>query len=128
MGKNVPKVGILITDGRPMSPKDTKKEGKKMKKVARLVFVGLGKDAPKRLAKKMASKPAKENAITVEDMSKALNFVDRIADAACPEKRATTTTTTTRCDTKLDVILMLDSSGSLKTEGWKHVQNFAAAI
>merc|ERR1719188_1125337 len=50
-------VVIVITDGKPMSLRNTRAAAKKVQEKAKLIWVPVGDGAPRKLIKELASKP-----------------------------------------------------------------------
>lgn len=80
-------VGILITDGKPMSVPKTRKAARLFRKQARLIVMPVTKWAPVEEMKRWASKPTKDNFMplkTWEALEDPENLDKIIADA-CPK-------------------------------------------
>merc|ERR1719461_1771226 len=58
-------VVIAITDGWPMSPRNTKMAAKKLQEHAKVVWVPVTRSAPVKLIEKMASLPAEDHVIEI---------------------------------------------------------------
>lgn len=84
--EEVNSVVIVITDGWPMSQKNTKEAAKKLQKKAKVVWVPVGRYAPRRLIKKMAQKPWQDHVISVEAFSdlQMPETLNRIITSTCP--------------------------------------------
>jgi len=81
----VPKVVIVITDGKPMSPRRTARVARKLRRKARLMWVPVSKHAPWRFMKKWASGPVRDNLLLVKDFPALGNAstVNTIVQRAC---------------------------------------------
>merc|ERR1719217_894581 len=80
-------VVLVITDGRPMSLRNTKQAAKRLRKEARLMFVPVTKYAPLGAIKKWASFPRDENIVQVNHFYylDSLAVADKVIADACPE-------------------------------------------
>merc|ERR1719313_883175 len=80
-------VVIVITDGRPMSVRNTKQSAKRLRKEARLMWVPVTKYAPLAGIKKWASFPRDENIVQVNYFYylDSLAVADKVIADACPE-------------------------------------------
>lgn len=79
------KIAILITDGKPLSKRNTFLKAQELRAVARLMIVTVGKKAPSKLAKEWASGPAAQNVFTVNDFMHLENdLINNIIENACP--------------------------------------------
>jgi len=80
-------VGILITDGKPMSVPKTRKAARLFRKQARLIVMPVTKWAPVEEMSRWASKPTKDNFMPLKSW-KALEDpenLDKIISDACPK-------------------------------------------
>jgi len=62
-------VVVVITDGRPLSQEDTLAAAKRLQTVAKVLWVPIGRRAPRKLIKRMASKPRGDHVISVTSFS-----------------------------------------------------------
>lgn len=78
---------IVITDGRPMNQKKTFQQSRALRaKVDRLMWIPVGRNAPRRRVMKWASRPVKQNVVIINDFNtlKAPTTVTDIIASACP--------------------------------------------
>lgn len=77
---------IVITDGRPMSQKNTKAAAKKLQEKAKVIWVPVGRNAPRSLIKKMAQKPWQDHVISIRDFKDLddAETLNRIITSTCP--------------------------------------------
>jgi len=79
-------VVIVITDGKPLSMRNTRAAAEKLQEKAKLVWVPVGNSAPRELIESLASEPKKDHVINVDffeelDQPTTLN---NIITTACP--------------------------------------------
>jgi len=78
---------VVVTDGKPMSKRNTWRAVKSIRKKARLMFVPVGRYVPRRLMRWWASRPWKEN--VVEGFSFSVlgspKFLNKILADSCPD-------------------------------------------
>lgn len=77
---------IVITDGKPLSPRNTKAAAEKLQEKAKLVWVPVGNSAPRELIEEMASAPQKDHVIDVMDFQQMdqPGTLNSIISTACP--------------------------------------------
>jgi len=78
---------MVVTDGKPMSKRNTWRATKSIKKKARLMFVPVGRYAPRRWMRWWASRPWKENIVEVSGFSKLTTptVLNKIMADMCPD-------------------------------------------
>jgi len=83
--RGVKKVVIVITDGKPMSPRRTARVARKLRRKARLMWVPVSKHAPWRFMKKWSTRPVRDNLVLVKDFPALGNAstVNTIVQRAC---------------------------------------------
>jgi len=79
-------VVIVITDGKPMSNKNTKAAARKLQEHAKLLWIPVGRNAPIKMIKKMATKPEKDHVIKIRNFNalEQAETVNKIVSATCP--------------------------------------------
>jgi hypothetical protein len=77
---------IVITDGKPMSKRNTWRSVLSIRRKARLMFVPVGRYVPRRWMRWWASRPWKENIVEIPGFSKMTEplFLNKIVADACP--------------------------------------------
>jgi len=84
-------VVVVLTDGQPMSPHMTQQASKQLGKVAKIVWVPIGENAPREMIKEWASKPESDHVISVDNFmaikSKQAfdDLVNKITTTTCPQ-------------------------------------------
>merc|ERR1719396_66217 len=83
-----PAVIVVFTDGRPLSYRKTGLASKKLRKVARLVWVAITKFAPLKYIKKWATRRWQENVVKVDSFGqlKKPDVITHIIANICPKK------------------------------------------
>merc|ERR1719456_1294391 len=83
--EGVPKVVVVVTDGMPTNPYKVDVASAEVKKVARLIWVPVGGNAPKDQLNKWASTPVEQNIIKVKDFKELQTpeVVDKIIAEVC---------------------------------------------
>jgi len=78
---------VVVTDGKPMSKRNTWRAVKSIRKKARLMFVPVGRYVPRRLMRWWASRPWKENVVEVPSFSVlgSPKFLNKILADSCPD-------------------------------------------
>jgi len=85
--KDSKSIVVVITDGRPLSYRNTEIAARSLRKSARLVWVPVTKFAPLKYIKKWATRRWQENVIpveTFEDLLKSTNVVNHVIASICP--------------------------------------------
>jgi len=83
-------VVIVITDGKPLSMWNTKQAAKRLQRKAKVLWVPIGSDAPRKLIKELASTPQKDHVISIRSFYslssnwKYKNVVNDIVSTTCP--------------------------------------------
>merc|ERR1712066_309243 len=79
-------VVIVITDGKPLSPRATKAAAKKLQERAKLVWIPVGNSAPRDLIEELASAPQKDHVIDVAEFDQLdqPDTLNKIISTACP--------------------------------------------
>jgi len=79
-------VVVVITDGEPLSKRATWRSAKALRKVARLMWVPVTKDAPVKMIRRMATRRWKENVIEAKSFKtlQKPKFIDHIIADMCP--------------------------------------------
>jgi len=79
-------VVFVITDGWPMSKRNTKAAAKRLQDEAKVVWVPVGRSAPKKLIQKMASAPPKDHVVEISDFEDLESpwAVNQLVSIACP--------------------------------------------
>jgi len=80
-------VVIVITDGRPLSMRKTRRASKRLRRQARLVWIPISQYAPLRAMKRWASRPRRDNFLALNSYDELLKseVVNRIVSDVCPE-------------------------------------------
>lgn len=81
---------IVITDGRPLSPRKTWKAAREVRKIARLVWIPVTGNAPLKLIKRMATRLWRENVVlahSFEELESPQLITHLIADICPDDKR-----------------------------------------
>jgi hypothetical protein len=78
---------IVVTDGKPMSKRNTWRATSSIKKKARLMFVPVGRYAPRRWMRWWASRPWRENIVQVSGFDKLTSptVLNKIVSDMCPD-------------------------------------------
>lgn len=78
---------IVVTDGRPMSSRNTYQAAASLRKKARLMWVAVGRNVPVKQMKFWASKPARDNVVKIQDFDGLQNpaVISDIISDACPK-------------------------------------------
>jgi len=87
---------VVITDGKPMSPYNTKQANKALQEKAQVIFVPIGKSAPFELVEAIAAKPTGDHVVPVPEGFTSLapngtnttnmdNLINEIITTVCPE-------------------------------------------
>jgi len=86
--KDAPAVIVVFTDGRPLSYRKTGMAAKKVRKVARLLWVAITEFAPLKYIKKWATRRWQENVVKVDDFGqlKQPDVINHIIADICPKK------------------------------------------
>merc|ERR1719379_3058684 len=86
--KNAQTVVVTITDGRPLSFRNTEIAARLLRKSARLIMVPVTKFAPLKEIKKWATRRWEENVVKVNDFNalEKPDVVTHIIADMCPEK------------------------------------------
>jgi len=79
-------VVIVITDGKPLSQRNTRAAAKKLQEKAKLIWVPVGSGAPRELIESLASKPQGDHVISVDQFKKLdqPQTLNKIITTACP--------------------------------------------
>lgn len=80
-------VVVMVTDGKPMSPRKTIDAARSLREKARLVVVPVGKRVPMKLMKSLASRPIADNVLSLGEfdmLGKAETISKMVADI-CPK-------------------------------------------
>lgn len=80
-------VVAVITDGKPMSNRNTWSAAKAVRKVARLMWIPVTRFAPLMFIRRMASKPWQENVVLANNFATLSKpaFIDKILSDMCPK-------------------------------------------
>jgi len=80
-------VVIVITDGWPMSQRNTKRAAKKLQEHAKVIWVPVTRSAPIKMIQKMASLPAEDHVIEISDFAEleTVGALNRIISTTCPK-------------------------------------------
>jgi len=84
-------VVVVITDGRPLSQRDTEKAAKRLQEDAKVIWIPIGRRAPRSLIKKMASKPRGDHVISVRSFWSIRywwsfdNLINKITTTVCKD-------------------------------------------
>merc|ERR1719476_773289 len=84
-------VVVVITDGMPLSQEDTLAAAKRLQKVAKVLWVPIGRRAPRKLIKRMASKPRSDHVISVTSFWQIReayafdNLINKITTSVCTD-------------------------------------------
>merc|ERR1719498_2408394 len=85
--KDAKSVGVVITDGRPLSYRSTKLASEAVRKVARLVWVPVTSYAPLSHIKEWATRRWEENVVEVksfEELNEPIHVVNHVIASICP--------------------------------------------
>merc|ERR1719188_2318578 len=79
-------VVIVITDGKPLSVRNTRAAAKRLQEKAKLIWVPVGNSAPRELIESLASKPRKDHVIDVAEFDQLdqPGTLNNIISTACP--------------------------------------------
>jgi len=79
-------VVIVITDGFPLSQANTEAAAKKLQEKAKVIWVPVGGSAPRKLIRKMASKPRKDHVISLRQFKQLSKpwALNKLVTATCP--------------------------------------------
>jgi collagen type VI alpha len=126
-------VVIVVTDGNTQEPAFTlASAAASMQAVAEVFAVGAGADIDVSELNVIASDPKASHVFqtTFDGLATAQITSALAGNVACNDVTTTTVVTTTLCSSfdPLDLIFVLDSSGSLGEANWLIVQEFAASV
>jgi hypothetical protein len=78
---------IVVTDGRPMSARNTMQASQSLRKKARLMWVAVGNNVPIKSMKYWASKPSHDNVVSIKNFDglKSPSVISSIIADACPK-------------------------------------------
>lgn len=80
---------LVITDGKPLSNYNTLNAARKLQEKAEVIWVPIGRDAPLKMVKEMASKPKNDHVISITTFWKLGNewnyWLNRIITTTCPD-------------------------------------------
>jgi len=84
--KDAQSVVVVITDGKPLSKRATKRASKAVRKVARLMWVPVTNHAPLTFIRRMASKPWRENVVLASSFATLSKpeFINHLIADMCP--------------------------------------------
>merc|ERR1719408_393197 len=87
---DAPAVVVVFTDGRPLSYRKTGLASRKLRKVARLLWVAITKFAPLKYIKKWATRRWQENVVKVDSFGKLKkpDVINQIIADICPKTSA----------------------------------------
>jgi len=79
-------VVIVVTDGKPMSQRNTKSASQKLQEKAKVVWIPVGNSAPIELIMELASLPKKENVIQISNFEQLEQdgTINDIVSTSCP--------------------------------------------
>merc|ERR1719442_31455 len=85
---DAPSVVVLITDGWPMSRKNTNSAAAKVQQSAKVLYVPAGKSAPLDLVEEMASEPKEDHIIHAQDLwnLNTPDIINKIIASTCAER------------------------------------------
>jgi len=84
-------VVVVLTDGQPMSPHMTEQASKQLGKVAKIIWVPIGENAPREMIKEWASKPESDHVISVDNFMAIKqkqaydDLMNKIVTTTCPQ-------------------------------------------
>merc|ERR1719510_2853308 len=79
-------VVLIITDGWPMSKRNTRAAAQRLQGEAKVVWVPVGRSAPRSLIEKMASAPEKDHVVEIDNFEDLESpwAVNQLVSIACP--------------------------------------------
>lgn len=79
-------VVIVITDGKPMSQRNTRAAAEALQEKAKLIWVPVGREAPIELIEELASKPEKDHVKMINEFADMTDtdFINWIVTSTCP--------------------------------------------
>ncbi|XP_036358133.1 uncharacterized protein LOC115210527 [Octopus sinensis] len=128
---NVPKIAIVITDGRSNVPVTTAQEAAALKKDGVIVFsIGIGNKVYPTELEQIASATAKDHVFLVNNFEALNNIKKAVAFRACEAQKNTTESPVIieKCPARADIVFVLDSSASIGKSNFQKVLNFVTTI
>ncbi|GAB1606676.1 uncharacterized protein LOC115210527 [Argonauta hians] len=128
---NVPKIAIIITDGRSNVPVTTAQEAAALKKDGVIVFsIGVGSKVYPTELEQIASATAKNHVFLVNNFEALNNIRKAVAFRACEAQKNATEPPVVieKCPAQADIIFILDSSASIGKNNFQKILSFVTAV